>query len=159
MDAREAVTLSLPPDQALEHCRLALERARFSAVRMETASRMVRAHGKMTWTSFGEEIECRVEIRSRPVLRATLFDFGINRGNVARIHAALAKHAPRQALAATAPPEGSSPGRPARVGGGVAPRAELTRIAFPPGPRGVWNRDLDEPILAASARGGPSAYP
>lgn len=98
MDAREAVTLSLPPDQALEHCRLALERARFSAVRMETASRMVRAHGKMTWTSFGEEIECRVEIRSRPVLRTTIVDYGKNRENVERIRAFLAGHAPAGAL-------------------------------------------------------------
>ena len=109
VDVRESVMLPLPPDQALEHCRTALEAARFASVRIDPASRVVHARAKVTWASFGETIECsahpadggsRVEIRSRPVVRTTIVDYGKNRENVQRIRATMARQG---SLAPTSP--------------------------------------------------------
>jgi hypothetical protein len=102
VDVRGDVALSLPPEQALARCRAALEQMRTRGVRVDSASATVRAHGRMTWASFGERIECRVhpadegsrvEIRSRPSLGATVLDYGKNRENVEQIRALLAAHA------------------------------------------------------------------
>ncbi|HEU4883138.1 MAG TPA: DUF1499 domain-containing protein [Longimicrobium sp.] len=118
VNVRESITLPLAPDQALAVCRATLRAdGHFAWVRAEPATGMVRARGRMSWQSWGERIQIRVEpveggsrveIRSWPRIRATRFDSGTNRGNVERIRAALAKHAP-QALAAAAPPEAPAP--------------------------------------------------
>jgi hypothetical protein len=100
VDARETVAVPLPPDAALERCRAALDQLRVRTVRTDPASAMVRGRVPMTWATWGERIECRVhpaeqgsrvEIRSRPVLRTTLVDFGRNRENVERVSALLAQ--------------------------------------------------------------------
>lgn len=98
VDARESLTLPLSPDQALGRCRTALEaNTQFGQVRVDPASGMVLARARVSWASFGEKIECRVqpldgssqvEIRSRPWLSTTLIDYGKNRENVRRIRAA-----------------------------------------------------------------------
>lgn len=100
VDVRETIEIPLPPEQALARCRDALERTRVTKVRVDPASATVKGRGRMSWASLGEEVKCRVEpagggsrveIRSRPVLRTTLVDYGKNRQNVERIRAALAQ--------------------------------------------------------------------
>jgi hypothetical protein len=99
MDARETIAVPLPPELALARCQTVLEQMKVRAVRTDSASAMVRGRGPMTWASCGERIECRVhpaeqgsqvEIRSRPILRTTLVDYGRNRENVEHVRALLA---------------------------------------------------------------------
>lgn len=100
VDVRESLEVPLPPEQALEHCRAALERMRVKGVQVDPALATVSGRGRMTWASFGEQVECRVqpadrgsrvEIRSRPTVRTTIVDYGKNRQNVANIRAHLAQ--------------------------------------------------------------------
>lgn len=104
VDVRASVALALPPEEALARCRAALEANRhFRDVRVDPASGTVNARSRMSWASFGEVIECRVqpgdggstlEIRSRSAVRSTIVDYGKNRENVERIRAFLIGSAP-----------------------------------------------------------------
>ncbi|WP_420126692.1 hypothetical protein [Longimicrobium sp.] len=109
VDVSDGVLLPLPPQQALERCRAALAANRgLKEVRVDPARGAAYAHGRLSWASFGEKIECRVAavedgswvtIRSRPVLSTTVVDYGKNRENVQRIRTLLLDGAP--ALAAS----------------------------------------------------------
>lgn len=97
VDVRESLTVPLPPDHAITLCRSAVEQLRgVRAVGVDAAT--LRARVGMSWASAGESIECRVqpvadgssvEIRSRPLLRTTMVDYGKNRENVQHIRAFL----------------------------------------------------------------------
>jgi carbon monoxide dehydrogenase subunit G len=100
VDVRESLEVPLPPEQALARCRAALERMRVNGLKVDPASATVRGRGRMTWASFGEQVECRVhpagrgsrvEIRSRPTVPTTLVDYGKNRQNVEKVRAHLAQ--------------------------------------------------------------------
>jgi hypothetical protein len=108
VDVRERITLPLASDQALALCRSAVEQVpKARGVRVNAESATLAARVGMSWASFGEHIECRVqpgdggstlEIRSRPALRTTIVDYGKNRENVERIRAVLTGSAPGDTL-------------------------------------------------------------
>jgi hypothetical protein len=121
LDVRERITLPLPVDRARAFCVAVLQaHDRFTAVREEPASGIVRARSRISRLTWGERIECRVQgveggsqvsIRSRPLLRTTIQDFGRNRENVERIRTLLAEHASTPMLATNPPPEAEAPFR------------------------------------------------
>jgi uncharacterized protein (DUF1499 family) len=101
VDVQERITLPLPSDQALALCQSAVTQVpKATVVQVDAASATLEARVGMTWASFGERIELsvtpaggatEVSIRSRPVLRTTIADYGKNRENVERIRAFLAR--------------------------------------------------------------------
>ena len=103
VDVRERITVPLTPDQAFALCRSAVQQVpKATVVQVDAASATLKARVGMTWASFGERIECQVtpaegaaevSIRSRPVLRTTIADYGKNRENVERIRTFLARRA------------------------------------------------------------------
>jgi hypothetical protein len=119
VDVREHLTLAMAPDRALALCRATLRAdGHFAGVRVNKAAGTVRGRGRLSWESVGERMECRVrpveggsqvEIRSRPLLRTTLQDWGKNRENVDRIRDALQSHERPSTLAAPHRPEAEAP--------------------------------------------------
>lgn len=101
VDVRERITVPLTSDQALALCQSAVKQVpKATVVQVDAASATLEARVGMTWASFGERIEfsvtpaggaTEVSIRSHPVLRTTIADYGKNRENVERIRTFLAR--------------------------------------------------------------------
>ncbi len=94
--------LGLAPPIAYEKCLAAVKRLRFS-MRIDVADNpaLIRARTALTMESFGERIEVRlspkgdgrteVSISSRPRVRLTIADFGVNFANVQKLRAGIAQ--------------------------------------------------------------------